>query len=69
MDSSNQFAVCKLSEEATLIAGKLALAYDSTKGGYVLTNARALNLAAWLANIADPEGKEFDRLREEIKKP
>jgi hypothetical protein len=33
---------------------------------YRFTKAEALNLAAWLRVIADPDGKEFERLAKEI---
>lgn len=33
-----------------------------------LPKAQAINLAAWLRVLADPEGKEFDRVVAEIKK-
>lgn len=33
-----------------------------------LTREQALNLAAWLIVLADPEGKDFARLVEAIKK-
>lgn len=33
-----------------------------------LTPAQAVNLAAWLVTIADPDEKEFRRVREEILK-
>lgn len=33
-----------------------------------LTRKGAVNLAAWLSVLADPEGKEFGRLVEEIKR-
>ena len=34
----------------------------------VLDKEGALNLAAWLSLLADPDGKEFDRIREAIKR-
>lgn len=33
-----------------------------------LSRDEAINLAAWLKVIADPDGKEFERLVEQIKK-
>jgi hypothetical protein len=31
-----------------------------------LTKAEAVEFACWLAIMADPEGKEFDRVRKEM---
>lgn len=59
LDSANHWMVC---------AGRDGmLAIRRAPIGW-LRRDMVLNLAAWLAVLADPEGKEFDRLREEIKK-
>ncbi|HMP83234.1 MAG TPA: hypothetical protein PKA41_11085 [Verrucomicrobiota bacterium] len=34
----------------------------------VVTRAEALNLAAWLAVLADPDGTKFDRIREAVRR-
>ena len=57
-DSSNAFCVCARGDGAI---GVYALPLKH------LSKAQALNLAAWLAVIADPEGKEFERVVKEIR--
>jgi|GEM_PF-4653019 len=59
LDTSNQFLV-------GAVPGKDMITIISM--GARLTKAQAVNLAAWLKVIADPDGKEFDRVEEEIKK-
>lgn len=56
-DSSNQFAVGAL--------GKLFVINMPVPRP--MTREQALNLAAWLAVLVDPDGKEFERLVKEIK--
>lgn len=56
-DSSNQFAVGVL--------GKLFVINMPVPRP--MTREQALNLAAWLAVLVDPDGKEFERLVKEIK--
>jgi hypothetical protein len=57
-DSSNQFAVGVRSDGRIFIY-KVPMKH--------LTKAEALNLAAWLCVLADPEGAEFERLVKAIK--
>lgn len=61
-DTSNQFSVC--GHNGTIVTFKIA-----TKNPTVLANSEAVNLAAWLCALADPERKEFDRVFKEISKP
>lgn len=58
-DSANHFRVCGRGDG---MIGVYALPVKH------LTKGQAINLAAWLVAMADPEGKEFERVLEEIKK-
>jgi hypothetical protein len=59
VDSANLFAV------GLQVNGQICIQRPVEK---VLDRAYALNLAAWLRVIADPEGREFERLVEEIER-
>lgn len=68
IDSSNQFDVVRRDDGSVAAFGlwrRMGADHFVTAG---LTRAEALNLAAWLSVLADPEGKDFGRLVEEIKK-
>lgn len=58
-DTSNQFAVCA-HPDGMLVIRKLPIAR--------LSKDEAINLAAWLVCLADPEMKEFRRVCLEIAK-
>jgi hypothetical protein len=60
LDSSNQFFVGVNGDVLVILRP-----VPSHPRG--LTREQALNLAAWLSLLADPDGKEFDRMREAIK--
>lgn len=68
IDSSNQMAVGIRGrvehEEIMIILPRWRMQGLSA----VMTKDQALNLAAWLAVIADPAGDRFGKLLEEIKK-
>jgi hypothetical protein len=59
-DTSNQFAVGARGEYVVILRPPNTWA--------ALSKAEAINLAAWLAVLADPDGKEFARVIGEIKK-
>ena len=59
MDSSNQFIV------GANARGEISIQRAPIGA---MRRDEALNLAAWLRVLADPEGKEFERIVEEIEK-
>jgi hypothetical protein len=63
-DSSNRFEVCQEGQfyffTLEPIGKKLRLG---------LLASEALNLAAWLSSMADPDGSQFSKLVSEIKRP
>jgi hypothetical protein len=61
IDSANHFSVRR---EGELVLVSNILVHDYLR----LSKWEALNLAAWLALLADPEGQEFCRLYNDIKK-
>lgn len=64
VDSSNLFLVGMSASGIVVIDGL----FGDTNGDHVqMCKAEAVNLAAWLRLIADPEGREFERLVEEIR--
>lgn len=61
LDTSNQFLVVPLPNGVGIKWSNLITTY--------LATAKALNLAAWIVSLVDPELKVFPRLLAEIKKP
>ena len=64
-DTSNRFGVGVRGDKVVISAFQWSTKLLSAE----LSKDQALNLAAWLAVLADPEGKDFQRIIEEIKKP
>jgi len=77
LDSSNQFQVLPVAADNDgwlveqthgLKPEKLYVHNIMVKQPLVFEREEALNLAAWLSVLADPVGKDFERLVQEIKK-
>lgn len=61
-DTANHFGVVRKGDKIQV------LFWDKVAGENSFTLAGAVNLAAWLKRLADPEGKEFERVEKEIAK-
>lgn len=59
LDTSNRFLVGARPASDTVVI---------TAYHIVLRREEAINLAAWLAAVSDPGGKDFERVLEEIRK-
>ena len=57
LDTANHFMVAGQGDDLVIIQLPIGR----------LKKDRALNLAAWLVALADPEGKEFERVLEAIR--
>jgi hypothetical protein len=65
LDTSNEFAVAARGERILVmcLAKRLPMV---DLGPLELSRAQALVLSAWLAVLADPGGREFERVRRDI---